>query len=301
MDFAYASGSLSVKIAELKRLENQLTNLGNKTNEEIVEFLNHLQIAGNAELKSFGEIIIASEQSLFKELKSLLNEDYYYLLDLVYADEVLTFLNLTLNKVKYEDKFKAFDYIHISLASLLLGEMVGMQEHYGKIITQVTKQVSEKGRKQEALLTKLFYEHLATNLENHPFLLAKQTMINLRSLYRSKKLELSAEDYKIELLGDDTNREKFLNLYRLEDKQIVSALKDKFDVKASSTYEHIINNERSIDKYLDKYLADKVANLMFSTDFIDLFIFYSYQYRRIIKELKKIYYRVEKYEANRNN
>jgi hypothetical protein len=103
------------------------------------------------------------------------------------------------------------------------------------------------------------------------------------------------------LIGDDVTREKFANLYRLDDRQIVSSLRDKLDVKAGSVYEAMINDPQAIDKHLDDYLYHKVKDLVFSIQFVDLFMLYAYQYRRVIKLLKKIYYRVEEYETNRHH
>lgn len=301
MDFSYAGGSLSVKIADLKKIESQLHNLGDKTNDDIVGFLNHLQIGGTVEAKDFSSLITNSEKFLFKQLVSLLDDTHDYLLDFVYADEILTFLNLKLNKVTYESKFQSFDHLHLSLLTLLEKELPGHQVHYLKLLSDVEKEVKNRGREQEARMTRKYYDYLSSYLSAHPFLIAKITMINLRTLYRARRLDLSLESFKDELIGDDVTREKFANLYRLDDRQIVSALRDKLDVKASATYEAMIDDPQAIDKHLDDYLYHKVKDLVFSIQFIDLFMLYAYQYRRVIKLLKKIYYRVEEYETNRHH
>ena len=301
MDFSYAGGSLSVKIADLKKIESQLHNLGDKTNDDIVGFLNHLQIGGTVEAKDFSSLITNSEKFLFKQLVSLLDDTHDYLLDFVYADEILTFLNLKLNKVTYESKFQSFDHLHLSLLTLLEKELPGHQAHYLKLLSDVEKEVKSRGREQEARMTRKYYDYLSSYLSAHPFLKAKITMINLRTFYRARRLDLSLESFKDELIGDDVTREKFANLYRLDDRQIVSALRDKFDVKASATYEAMINDPQAIDKHLDDYLYHKVKDLVFSIEFVDLFMLYAYQYRRVIKLLKKIYYRVEEYETNRHH
>lgn len=301
MDFSYAGGSLSVKIADLKKIESQLHNLGDKPNDDIVGFLNHLQIGGTVEAKDFSSLIINSEKFLFKQLVSLLDDTHDYLLDFVYAEEILTFLNLKLNKVTYESKFQSFDHLHLSLLTLLEKELPGHQVHYLKLLSDVEKEVKSRGREQEARMTRKYYDYLSSYLSAHPFLIAKITMINLRTLYRARCLDLSLESFKDELIGDDVTREKFANLYRLDDRQIVSALRDKLDVKASATYEAMINDAQAIDKHLDDYLYHKVKDLVFSIQFVDLFMLYAYQYRRVIKLLKKIYYRVEEYETNRHH
>ncbi|HKL84078.1 MAG TPA: hypothetical protein VJZ48_01210 [Bacilli bacterium] len=301
MDFSYAGGSLSVKIADLKKIESQLHNLGDKTNDDIVGFLNHLQIGGTVEAKDFSSLITNSEKFLFKQLVSLLDDTHDYLLDFVYADEILTFLNLKLNKVTYESKFQSFDHLHLSLLTLLEKELPGHQVHYLKLLSDVEKEVKNRGREQEARMTRKYYDYLSSYLSAHPFLIAKITMINLRTLYRARRLDFSLESFKDELIGDDVTREKFANLYRLDDRQIVSALRDKFDVKASATYEAMIDDPQAIDKHLDDYLYHKVKDLVFSIQFVDLFMLYAYQYRRVIKLLKKIYYRVEEYETNRHH
>ena len=87
----------------------------------------------------------------------------------------------------------------------------------------------------------------------------------------------------------------------MDNKQIISSLKDRVDHAASATYELITSNYVNIDKYLDAYLAEKVKNLVFSIEFSELFIIYAFQFRQLIKTLKKIYNRVEEYETNRNN
>lgn len=301
MDFSYAGGSLSVKIADLKKIESQLHNLGDKPNDDIVGFLNHLQIGGTVEAKDFSSLITNSEKFLFKQLVSLLDDTHDYLLDFVYADEILTFLNLKLNKVTYESKFQSFDHLHLSLLTLLEKELPGHQVHYLKLLSDVEKEVKNRGREQEARMTRKYYDYLSSYLSAHPFLIAKITMINLRTLYRARSLDFSLESFKDELIGDDVTREKFANLYRLDDRQIVSALRDKLDVKASATYEAMINDPQAIDKHLDDYLYHKVKDLVFSIQFVDLFMLYAYQYRRVIKLLKKIYYRVEEYETNRHH
>lgn len=301
MDFSYAGGSLSVKIADLKKIESQLHNLGDKPNDDIVGFLNHLQIGGTVEAKDFSSLITNSEKFLFKQLVSLLDDTHDYLLDFVYADEILTFLNLKLNKVTYESKFQSFDHLHLSLLTLLEKELPGHQVHYLKLLSDVEKEVKSRGREQEARMTRKYYDYLSSYLSAHPFLIAKITMINLRTLYRARRLDFSLESFKDELIGDDVTREKFANLYRLDDRQIVSALRDKLDVKAGSVYEAMINDPQAIDKHLDDYLYHKVKDLVFSIQFVDLFMLYAYQYRRVIKLLKKIYYRVEEYETNRHH
>lgn len=301
MDFSYAGGSLSVKIADLKKIESQLHNLGDKTNDDIVGFLNHLQIGGTVEAKDFSSLITNSEKFLFKQLVSLLDDTHDYLLDFVYAEEILTFLNLKLNKVTYESKFQSFDHLHLSLLTLLEKELPGHQAHYLKLLSDVEKEVKNRGREQEARMTRKYYDYLSSYLSAHPFLIAKITMINLRTLYRARRLDFSLESFKDELIGDDVTREKFANLYRLDDRQIVSALRDKLDVKASATYEAMIDDPQAIDKHLDDYLYHKVKDLVFSIQFVDLFMLYAYQYRRVIKLLKKIYYRVEEYETNRHH
>lgn len=301
MDFSYAGGSLSVKIADLKKIESQLHNLGDKPNDDIVGFLNHLQIGGTVEAKDFSSLITNSEKFLFKQLVSLLDDTHDYLLDFVYADEILTFLNLKLNKVTYESKFQSFDHLHLSLLTLLEKELPGHQVHYLKLLSDVEKEVKNRGREQEARMTRKYYDYLSSYLSAHPFLIAKITMINLRTLYRARRLDFSLESFKDELIGDDVTREKFANLYRLDDRQIVSALRDKLDVKASATYEAMIDDPQAIDKHLDDYLYHKVKDLVFSIQFVDLFMLYAYQYRRVIKLLKKIYYRVEEYETNRHH
>lgn len=301
MDFSYAGGSLSVKIADLKKIESQLHNLGDKPNDDIVGFLNHLQIGGTVEAKDFSSLITNSEKFLFKQLVSLLDDTHDYLLDFVYAEEILTFLNLKLNKVTYESKFQSFDHLHLSLLTLLEKELPGHQVHYLKLLSDVEKEVKNRGREQEARMTRKYYDYLSSYLSAHPFLIAKITMINLRTLYRARRLDFSLESFKDELIGDDVTREKFANLYRLDDRQIVSALRDKLDVKASATYEAMIDDPQAVDKHLDDYLYHKVKDLVFSIQFVDLFMLYAYQYRRVIKLLKKIYYRVEEYETNRHH
>ena len=89
MDFVYASGRLSVKLAELKKIETQINGLAGKSREEILSFLNHLQLAGNSEMNDFLQIMQGSEKILADELKSLTNESQYYLLDAVFADDLM--------------------------------------------------------------------------------------------------------------------------------------------------------------------------------------------------------------------
>ena len=301
MDIAYASGSLSVKVAELKKVESQLANLGNNTNEEVVTFLNHLQLAGTVEISNFATLINQSEKVLFNQLVAILSDDYYYLLDLVYADEIITFLNLKLNDVKFEDKFKEFDYLHLPLAKLLEGNLIGMQDHYAAIMNATRSEFKTKGYKQEAILSKVYYQFLTDKVGDNLYLDSKITMINLRTLYRAKKLDLTIEEFELELIGSYIEKEKFVSFYRLDNKQIISSLKDRVDHAASATYELITSNYVNIDKYLDAYLAEKVKNLVFSIEFSELFIIYAFQFRQLIKTLKKIYNRVEEYETNRNN
>ena len=75
-------------------------------------------------------------------------------LDFVYAEEILTFLNLKLNKVTYESKFQSFDHLHLSLLTLLEKELPGHQAHYLKLLSDVEKEVKNRGREQEARMTR---------------------------------------------------------------------------------------------------------------------------------------------------
>lgn len=294
MDFVYASGRLSVKLAELKKIETQINGLAGKSREEILTFLNHLQLAGNSEMNDFLQIMQGSEKILADELKSLTNESQYYLLDAVFADDLITFLNLKLNSVHYQNKFKPFDVIHLSLQKLLEGETNGNYEFYQKLITRVQADIKVKGRAQEAFLTKLLYQHLSERLEGHPYIDAKETAINIRSLYRAKVINLNPDEFKEELLGDTNKIEKFANLFRLDDRQIVSMLKEKFDQYAADTYDKIASNPAKIDLFVDYYLEAKMGNLIFSSNYVDLLLLYGFQKKRVFKLIKSIYSQGEK-------
>ncbi len=300
MDFAYASGSLSVKIAELKKIEAQLTNLEQKGHDEIISFLNHLQIAGNQEINDFKTLINKSEQYLFNQVVSLVSENDYALLDLIYAEDIITFLNLKVNNVKYLDRFAPYDVFHLSLTQLLDDQLPGYQDHYGRMLREVNRLDKKSAREKEAKLTQLFYQHLGERFMGHPYLISKIIALNVRTLYRAKKLSLSLDDFKIELLGDDVIREKFSGLFRLDERQIVATLKDKFDSQTSQVFEAILQKPQDIDRLIDQYIYDKVKDMIFSVEFQDLFILYGYLYRRMIRQIKKIYYRVEAYETDRH-
>lgn len=294
MDFVYASGRLSVKLAELKKVETQINGLAGKSREEILTFLNYLQLAGNGEINDFLQIMQGSEKILADELKSLTDESQYYLLDAVFVDDLITFLNLKLNSVHYQNKFKPFDVIHLSLQKLLEGETNGNYEFYQKLITRVQADIKVKGRAQEALLTKLFYQHISERLAGHPYIDAKETAINIRSLYRAKVINLNPDEFKEELLGDTNKIEKFANLFRLDDRQIVSMLKEKFDQYAADTYDKIASNPHKIDSFVDYYLEAKMGNLIFSSNYIDLLLLYGFQKKRVFKLIKSIYSQGEK-------
>lgn len=294
MDFVYASGRLSVKLAELKKVEMQINGLAPKNREEILAFLNHLQLAGNSEMNDFLQIIQGSEKVLADELKSLVDEYQYYLLDAIFADDLITFLNLKLNGVHYQNKFKPFDVIHLSLQKLLDGDTSGNYEFYQKLIHRVQTEIKAKGRAQEAYLTKLYYQYLRERLAGHPFIDAKETAINIRSLYRGKVLNLSLDEFREELLGDDNKIEKFVNLYRLDDRQIVSSLKEKLNQYAAETYDKITLNPAKIDLFIDNYLEAKMGNLVFSSNYIDLLLLYGFQKKRVFKLIKNVYIQGEK-------
>lgn len=293
MDFGYASGRLSVKIAEQKKMEVQIHSLAGKKREEMIAFLNHLQLAGNGETSDFTQIIQGSEKVLYEELKSLCADDQLYILDAVFADEIITFLNLKLNNVTFQERFKPFDVIHLSLFNLLNDHLSGKEEHYLKMIHQVKAKISEKGRRQEAYLTRVFYQYLREFFPTHLFIESKENAINLRSLFRAKTLQFSLDEFSDELLGDDIKREKFLNLFRLDERQVISTLKEKFDQSAADTYEAIVNEPKNMDVLIDRYLEGNMKKLVFSSDYLDLMLLYGYQKKRLMKMIKDVYNREE--------
>ena len=301
MDFTFASGRLSVKLADLKRVENQILQLEGKSNQQLIEFLNHLQISGTSEYSDFNLLIRGAEQFLFGELVALIDEEHYYLLDLVYAEEILTFLNLKLHDVKYQKRFDNFDILHLSLTNLLSDKQLHTLDYFTKMIESVRSEAGKNLEQSEARLVKHYYDYLLENFGDNKYLSAKLRAINTRTLVRANLLELSKEEYVTELVGDDTLIEKYTNYYRLEQKQLISTLSDKVDTKIGNLYQQMIENRRNADKYVDDYLNIKLEELVFSSEFNNLFIRYAMIKKRIIKTLKKMYYQVEAYETNSNN
>lgn len=301
MDFAFVSGSLGVKSAELKKIETQLNGLVSKSNDEIIVFLNHLQIGGSSEITDFNKLILGGEKVLVQELQALLDEEHYFLLDAVFSDEVLTFLNLRANHIKYLPKFVDFDFLHLSLKDLLEGVLPGYQDYYLKLLAPLEKDDKLNSRTREALVVKSFYRLLNEKLRDNSFLDIKETAINLRTLFRARKLGLSTEDYVLELIGNDAKRDRFTAFYRLEERQLLASVREKVDGKAAEIYEAIVTNPSRVDELIDEYVEIKLRNIVFSYDPIDQFILYGINKKRILKTIRKIYHRVEKYEPSSNN
>lgn len=301
MDHSFVSASLGVKIADLKRMESQIHQLGTKNNQELIEFLNHLQLGGSGEVKDFERLLLMAEKNFFAEVFSLLDEENLHYLDFVFAEEILTFLNLKLNHVPFSEKFSKFDYTHLSLKELLSDDVEYHDERYATLLKSVKNFELKEPRQNEALLVGAYYDYLINTFGEHPFLLAKINAINTRTLYRAQRLELTEDDYARELIGDDTTREKFKSYFRLDQKQIATILKEKVDPRVGELFSHLHENKKQADNYFDLYIDSKVNDLVFSFEVVDLFIVYVHLAKRLIKHLKKVYYRVETNETNRLN
>lgn len=292
MDNNFVSASLGVKIADLKRVETQIMQLENKNNQEMIEFLNHLQIGGDAEVNSFDDIISAISRKTFEEIYNLLDREDARELDLVFADEILTMLNLRVNNVRYLEKFGRYDYLHISLKNLLENDEVQVNDRYLKLVEEVNQLELVDSRKKEAQLVKKYYEGLLNSFPEHTYLLAKVNAINTRTLYRAKRLSMSESEIEDEIIGDTNTIEKFLSLYRLDQNQIAASLRDKVESKLADLFSAMMEDKKNADFHFDVYLDDKVNDMVFEDDVIDLLIVYVAISKRISKYLKKVFYRV---------
>jgi hypothetical protein len=301
MDNMFVSAALGVKISDLKKTETQIMQLEKKSNQALVEFLNHLQLGGDAEAHGFEELLLFASKKNFQEVFSVLDDELYYALDLAYADDILTHLNLKVNGVHYLDKFKAFDYLHISLKDLLDGDDSLLEERYQRLINEVGFLNLVDARKKEATLVKKYYDYLLERFGENTYLLAKINAINTRTLFRAKRLGMTESEVEDELIGDANTLEKFLSFYRLDDAQIAVSLRDKVEPQLSELFIKMTENRKNADLYFDEFLENKVDDLVFSDDIVDLLIVYVTISKRIIKYLKKVFYQVDNYEANRFN
>ncbi|MFA5502981.1 MAG: hypothetical protein WDA35_01160 [Bacilli bacterium] len=295
MDLPFVSASLGVKIADLRKIESQLFQLDVKSNDELVNFLNHLQIGGSVEAKDLETLLLEVEKHFFGELLELFDEDGYHYLDLAFADEILTLLNLKLHELSFDEKFKKYDYLHLSLKDLL-AEEGSLKDNYRSILQEVENASLNDPRASEALLVKVYYDDLRKRFKNNPYLLAKEYALNTRTLLRAARFKFSFEDYASELLGDDVLKEKYQGFYLLDLNQLEMTLKEKVEPAIGELFHNMLKDTKSADHYVDLYLENKISDLLFSDEVVDLLIVYMMISKRIVKYLKKVAYQVDDYE-----
>lgn len=295
MDLPFVSASLGVKIADLRKIESQLFQLDVKSNDELVNFLNHLQIGGSVEAKDLETLLLEVEKHFFGELLELFDEDGYHYLDLAFADEILTLLNLKLHELSFDEKFKKYDYLHLSLKDLL-AEEGSLKDNYRSILQEVENASLNDPRASEALLVKVYYDDLRKRFKNNPYLLAKEYALNTRTLLRAVRFKFSFEDYASELLGDDVLKEKYQGFYLLDLNQLEMTLKEKVEPAIGELFHNMLKDTKSADHYVDLYLENKISDLLFSDEVVDLLIVYMMISKRIVKYLKKVAYQVDDYE-----
>lgn len=295
MDLPFVSASLGVKIADLRKIESQLFQLDVKSNDELVNFLNHLQIGGSVEAKDLETLLLEVEKRFFGELLEIFDEDGYHYLDLAFADEILTLLNLKLHELSFDEKFKKYDYLHLSLKDLL-AEEGSLKDNYRSILQEVENASLNDPRASEALLVKVYYDDLRKRFKNNPYLLAKEYALNTRTLLRAARFKFSFEDYASELLGDDVLKEKYQGFYLLDLNQLEMTLKEKVEPAIGELFHNMLKDTKSADHYVDLYLENKISDLLFSDEVVDLLIVYMMISKRIVKYLKKVAYQVDDYE-----
>ncbi|NLB49363.1 MAG: hypothetical protein GX807_00885 [Erysipelotrichia bacterium] len=295
MDLPFVSASLGVKIADLRKIESQLFQLDVKSNDELVNFLNHLQIGGSVEAKDLETLLLEVEKHFFGELLELFDEDGYHYLDLAFADEILTLLNLKLHELSFDEKFKKYDYLHLSLKDLL-AEEGSLKDNYRSILQEVENASLNDPRASEALLVKVYYDDLRKRFKKNPYLLAKEYALNTRTLLRAARFKFSFEDYASELLGDDVLKEKYQGFYLLDLNQLEMTLKEKVEPAIGELFHNMLKDTKSADHYVDLYLENKISDLLFSDEVVDLLIVYMMISKRIVKYLKKVAYQVDDYE-----